>query len=87
MGHFPLRSEDALQVYTLFRWIDLLKNPEQPGGQMNYERPAKNETDCAKHKLADVLSLGTPGSGLSVSDYVWVNCLEHYIGNVVNSGL
>ena len=30
IGHLPLNSPCALQVYTLPRWMLLLKNPEQP---------------------------------------------------------
>lgn len=29
-GHLPFRSPVALQVYTLFRWMLRLKNPEHP---------------------------------------------------------
>lgn len=33
MGHLPLSSPCALHVYTRFRWMLLLKNPEQPAAQ------------------------------------------------------
>ena len=33
MGHLPLRSPEALQVYTLLRWMLRLKNPEHPANR------------------------------------------------------
>lgn len=36
IGHFPLRSPVALHVYTLLRWMLLLKNPEHPVEREEY---------------------------------------------------